>query len=148
MAVVDEDEAQLRVQLGLEGLALEDALEPVQQVERVPDGRDVLEGAIDELLHPLLEVRDAHVELDVVTVERVVGVVQEAVVLGAEVALDGRELLHERLHPLQLVLGQDRELVDRREHVDQLRETAAEEVELAEDLHLVERKPETRAGVR
>lgn len=43
-AVVLEDDRQLRVQVGLEGLALEHRLEAPQQLEGVLDGGDVLEA--------------------------------------------------------------------------------------------------------
>eukprot|EP00968_Pinguiococcus_pyrenoidosus_P007308 scaffold486_cov254-Pinguiococcus_pyrenoidosus.AAC.1 len=134
LAVVEEDDVELGVQVALERLALQDGLELVQQLEAVLDGRDVLEALVDELLEAALQVADLHVELDVVAVELVVVVVQQVVAAQLEVLDDRVEHVDELLDAFQLVLAQRAELVDGAEHVDELDDAAAEEIELAEDL--------------
>ena len=81
---------------------------------------------------------DVGVELEVVAVELVEGEVEKLVRLALEVAHDAPEVSHQTLHALEVVAGEGGELLDRREHVDQLLYAPAEEVELAEDDILVE----------
>jgi hypothetical protein len=57
LAVVLEDDVQLRVQVALEALSLQDALKLAQQLQRVLDGGDVLEAQVDEVLQRRLQVR-------------------------------------------------------------------------------------------
>mmetsp|Transcript_17790 Transcript_17790/g.60027 ORF Transcript_17790/g.60027 Transcript_17790/m.60027 type:complete len:645 (-) Transcript_17790:418-2352(-) len=139
-AVVLEDDVELGVEVALQRLPLQDGLELVQQIERILDGGDVLKRLVDKMLQQRLQVRDLDVELDVVPVELVVVVVEQVVPLLPEVAHDGVEVVDELLHALELVVRERLELVDGGEHVDELDDAAAEEVELAEDLHLVEIK--------
>ena len=129
-----EDDHEFGVQVRPEVLAVQDRLVLLQEPERLLDARDALEGAVDEVLERRLELADAHVELDVVAVELVRVVVQQVVLLLFELRDDLVEDDEQRLHALELVVDEGVELLDRREHVDQLDDAPAEEVELAEDL--------------
>mmetsp|Transcript_6230 Transcript_6230/g.12947 ORF Transcript_6230/g.12947 Transcript_6230/m.12947 type:complete len:313 (+) Transcript_6230:11590-12528(+) len=104
-SIVLEDDVELAVQVGLEGLALEDGLELVKQVEGVLNRSDILERHVDKLLESALEIVDLHIKLDVVAVELVVVVVEEVVRLGSELLLDLVKAVDEVLHALKLVLG-------------------------------------------
>ena len=71
---------------------------------------------------------------------RVVVVRQEVVLLCLEVLDYLVKLFNQALHALHLVRGQRLELVDSREHIDELVDPPAEEIKLAEDLRLAEIK--------
>ena len=136
--VVVEDDHELGVEVRAQVLAVQDALVLLEQREALLDARDALERAVDEVLQRRLELGDAHVELDVVAVELVRVVVEQVVPLRLELRDDLVENDEQRLHALELVLGERVELLHRREHVDQLDDAPAEQVELAEDLRLRE----------
>mmetsp|Transcript_14323 Transcript_14323/g.34907 ORF Transcript_14323/g.34907 Transcript_14323/m.34907 type:complete len:222 (+) Transcript_14323:3726-4391(+) len=118
-AVVLEDDHVLVVQVLLERLALQDALELAQQVQRVLRAGDVLERAVDEPLQRHLQVVDVDVELEEIAVELVLGVVQQIVGLALEVVGDFEKVLDHLLEAIDVrVLGEGGELVNRGEHVD------------------------------
>mmetsp|Transcript_23248 Transcript_23248/g.48265 ORF Transcript_23248/g.48265 Transcript_23248/m.48265 type:complete len:321 (-) Transcript_23248:1451-2413(-) len=110
--VILEDDVELGVKVRLKGLTLKNCLKLVKQVEGLLDGNDVLEGLVDELLKGTLKVRDANIELDIITVKLVVVVVKEVVRLGAELLLNLVETIDERFHPLKFVLRERRELLN------------------------------------
>jgi hypothetical protein len=60
LTVVLEDDVQLRVQVALEALTLQDGLKLLQQAQRVLDGGDVLEVLVDELLQAGFQLGDLH----------------------------------------------------------------------------------------
>ena len=113
-------------------------LQLLEHAEGVLGRGDVLEGGVDEALQRALELVDVGVELEVVAVELVEREVEQLVRLPLEVDDDRPEVGHEAVHPLEVVPRERRELLDGREHVDELLDAAAEEVELAEDHVLVE----------
>jgi hypothetical protein len=133
-----EDDAELRVEVVAQRLPLQDGGEAFEQRQRVLDVGDAAEALVHELLQQRLQLGDLHVELDAVAVERVVAVVQQVVLLLLQGLQHAREVEAHVVHALQLVRGQRLELPHRREQVDQLDDAPAEEVELAEDRHLVE----------
>mmetsp|Transcript_2860 Transcript_2860/g.7980 ORF Transcript_2860/g.7980 Transcript_2860/m.7980 type:complete len:422 (+) Transcript_2860:3481-4746(+) len=104
--VVVEDHRELRLQVGPQALALQDALELVQELQRGLDGGDGLEGLVDELPEVALQVRDPHVEFHVVAVEAVVVEVEEVVALDLELLQDLLEGPHQGLHAVEAVLGE------------------------------------------
>ncbi len=82
-----------------------------------------------------------HGKLDEVTLKHSVGVVEEVVSLALEVVdelVEGRAQIG--LEVIDLLALQRTELLDGREHVDELLETALELAEVVEDEVLVERK--------
>ena len=99
---------------------------------------DGLEALVDEALQRALELVDVGVELEVVAVELVHREVEQLVRLALELGDDAPEVGHQALHALQVVPGEGRELLHRGEHVHQLLDPTAEEIELAEDRVLVE----------
>ena len=75
-SVVMKDHNVLRVEIRLQGLALQDRLELLEEVQRVLGARDVFEARVDEALQRGLELGHVHVEFKEVPVESVAGVVQ------------------------------------------------------------------------
>ena len=60
LTVVLEDDVQLRIQVTLQALALEDGLELLQQTQGVLDGCDVLEILVDKTLQTSLQLSDLY----------------------------------------------------------------------------------------
>ena len=57
-AVILKNDVELRVEVALQRLALEDRLERRQQPQAIFDGRDVLKTLVDEVLERAFQVRD------------------------------------------------------------------------------------------
>lgn len=93
-----------------------------------------MELIFDVLLKFSLDGADINVEFDEVTIEQVLVVVKEFVVLLLELHDEVVELLENRFNVLKVVLLESLELLDGTEQVNELLNTAAEEFELAEDL--------------
>ena len=91
-------------------------------------------------IHIIWKLSYLDIELDVVTIKFIVVVVQQVVTLQLELLHDLMELLNQLLHAFQLILGQGVELINRTEHINKLDHSSAKQVELAKDLHFVERK--------
>mmetsp|Transcript_39932 Transcript_39932/g.120716 ORF Transcript_39932/g.120716 Transcript_39932/m.120716 type:complete len:253 (+) Transcript_39932:1126-1884(+) len=136
--VVAEDDGELGLELCAEALALQDALELIQQLQGPFDGSHRVERVLDKLPEAVLQVRDAVVELHVVAVEPVLLEIEHVVLLRLEREQDRLEILHQLLHAVEAMLGQRGELLNRLKHVDQLEHTPAEQVEPAENQCLAE----------
>jgi hypothetical protein len=74
------------------------------------------------------------VEHNEVTIEHVVAVVEEFVVLLSEEPFALVEVVEDWLDALQVVLGENLELLNGSEELDELGDTSAEEIEATEDL--------------
>ena len=81
-----------------------------------------------------LHAGNINVEFDEITVELVVTVLQESVVLALELLDEFIEFLNNFVNVLKVVLLKSSELLDGAEKVDQLANTSLEEVEAAENL--------------
>jgi len=126
------------VQVALQVVSVEDGLELTEKFERVLDVRDNFEVGVDVLLQRGLNRGDVHIKLDEITVECVIVEIEELVVLLFEGVHEGLEGDNNRLDVLQVVLLEGLELLDGREKFLQLGDSAAEQVELAENLGGVE----------
>jgi hypothetical protein len=136
--VVVEQQGVLLLKVVAEVVTLQDTVELAQELERILDVGDVLEVRVDVVLQLSLNSGDIGLELDEITVECVVVELKELVVLLLE-ASDGRvEGLGDRGNVLQVVLLEGLELLDGAEELHELANTAAEQIELAEDLGRVE----------
>jgi len=104
-AVVHENDIELRLQVTLERIALENALEAAEHLERPVNGSDGLERHVNERLQVLLQLANLYVELNIVTVKFVVLKVQKVVALALEILDDLPETSCDELHALQLAVG-------------------------------------------
>ena len=68
------------------------------------NGRNVLKRVINKLLHAPLQVRYFDAELDEVSIELVVVIIEQIMIPGTKLLLDLHELIDQRLHPFQLIL--------------------------------------------
>jgi len=82
--VVMEDHSKLQIKVSLQLLTLEDGLEPVEQIKGALDRCNRLEGLVDELSQAILEVGNANIEIDIVSVEGVAVEIKEVVPLARE----------------------------------------------------------------
>ena len=113
---------------------MQDGLELSQQLERVFDACDILEVSVDVFLQLGLDSADVGLELNEVTVEDVVHEVKQFVRLLFELPGGGLEDGDDGLDILKVVLLKGLELLDSSEQLDQLANTAREQVEFAKDL--------------
>jgi len=132
--VVDEHRVVLLVETSLKVLSVKDALEFAEQFKGLLDVLGLLELIFNVLLEFSLNGTDINVELDEVTIEQVLVVVKEFVVLLLELHHEVIELLEDGLNILKVVLLKSLELLNSTKQVNELLHTAAEEFELAEDL--------------
>ena len=137
--VILEDHHVLVVEVLLQALALENRLKLTQEQQGLLGTGDVLEGGVDEILQLCLEIVNVDVELQKVAIVLVLGVIQQVVRLALELVGDNEKPLDHPVHPVDGVrLRQSVELVNRREHVDELVQALGEELEFGEDLLEVE----------
>ena len=134
LTVLLEQVVVLGLEAGFERVSVENALEFSEETERINDGGDAGERLVDVVLEEGLDVGDIDVELNKVTVESVVSVLQESVVLVLELGHVLVEGVQDGLDVLQVVLLEGLELLDGREEVDEFGHSAAEQVESAENL--------------
>eukprot|EP00967_Tisochrysis_lutea_P046109 scaffold55939_cov30-Tisochrysis_lutea.AAC.1 len=126
--------------LKIGGVVGEDDHELGFEVERkcVLGRRDVLERLIDEALKGRLKLVDIGVELQVVAIELIHLEIKQVIRLALEVRDNLEEARHEALETFKVVVRECGELLNRREHVDELLHAAAEQVKLSKDYVLVE----------
>ena len=123
----------------LEVLSVEDGTELAKQTQRVLDVDDVREVAVNVGSEVGLDAAHINVKLDEVTIKGIILVVKERMVdLAAESVDVLVEGVHNRLDVLEIVLLKGLELADCAEELNELADTTAEQVELAEDLGGVE----------
>ena len=134
-----EESTVLVLEAVLEVVSVEDAAEFAEQTQRVLNVGWVHEVGIDVGGQLGLDTGHVHVEFDEITIKGVVLVVEERVSdLCTERAHVDIEGINDGLDVFKVVLLEGLELADSAEKVDKLANTAAEEIELAENLGLVE----------
>lgn len=144
--VVNENRVVFLVKASLKILSVEDALELTEQLKGFLNVLSLLELIFNVLLKLSLDGTDMNVEFNEVTIEQILVVVEELVVLFLELGDEVVELLEDRFDVLKVMLLESLELLDSTEQVNELLNTAAEEFELAEDL--VGREVKLFSGLR
>lgn len=125
-SVVVEEDGVLGVQAVSEVVSVEDRLELSEKLQRIFDAGDDLEVLVDVVLQLGLDGGYANIELDEVSVEGVVAVVEQLVVLLPEGRLVLVEGLQDWSNTLQIVLRERLELLDGAEELDELGHSPAE----------------------
>jgi hypothetical protein len=133
-SVVVEQDVVLRVEAVSEVVSVKDRLELSEELEGVLNAGDDLEVLVDVVLKLSLDGGNTDVEHNEVTIEHVVAVVEELVVLLSEELLALVEVVEDWLDAFQVVPGQDLELLDGSEELNELGDTSAEQIEATEDL--------------
>jgi hypothetical protein len=134
ITVVLEEDGVLGVKSILQVVSVEDRLEFSQELEGVRDAGDNIKVLVNVDLELSLDGRNTNVELNEISIEEIVAVVQESVVLSLELLDAFVELTHDWLNIFKVVLLKGLELLDGSEKINELGDSSAEEVELTEDL--------------
>lgn len=134
ISVVLEQDGVLGVKSILQVVSVEDRLEFSQELEGVRDAGDNIKVLVNVDLELSLDGRNTNVELNEISIEEIVAVVQESVVLSLELLDAFVELTHDWLNIFKVVLLKGLELLDGSEKINELGDSSAEEVELTEDL--------------
>jgi hypothetical protein len=124
----------LVIESGLEIASVEDLFKLPEEFVGVFDAGDDLEVVVDVVLELRLNSGDSYIELYVVSVEGVVVVLQQFVVLLPELHYVLLKVIQNRLDSFEVVLLQSLELLDGPEQFNQLGNSSAEQVETAENL--------------
>mmetsp|Transcript_13186 Transcript_13186/g.38881 ORF Transcript_13186/g.38881 Transcript_13186/m.38881 type:complete len:307 (+) Transcript_13186:3818-4738(+) len=128
----------LGVKIVLQALTLQDLAELHEHLQRRFGRRDVLKRRVNIRLQRRLELVNVGKKFEIVTIELVGGKVEEVVRLALEIGDHREEIVHQPIHPLEVVLGEHSELVDGRKEIDQLLDAPMEKGELAENHILIE----------
>jgi hypothetical protein len=134
VSVLLEEQVVFGLEAILERRSVEDALELAEETERVNNVGNVGEVLVDVVLEEGLNVRDVDVKFDEITVEAVVTVFEETMVLRLELLDVSSEDIKDGLDVLKVVLLEGLELLDSAEQVNELGDTSAEKVEASKDL--------------
>ena len=134
ISVVLEEDGVLGVKSILQVVSVEDRLEFSQELEGIRDAGDNIKVLVNVDLELSLDGRNTNVELNEISIEEIVAVVQESVVLSLELLDAFVELTHDWLDIFKVVLLKGLELLDGSEKINELGDSSAEEVELTEDL--------------
>jgi len=134
ISVVLEQDGVLGVKSILQVVSVEDRLEFSQELEGVRDAGDNIKVLVNVDLELSLDGRNTNVELNEISIEEIVAVVQESVVLSLELLDAFVELTHDWLNIFKVVLLKGLELLDGSKKINELGDSSAEEVELTEDL--------------
>jgi len=134
ISVVLEQDGVLGVKSILQVVSVEDRLEFSQELEGVRDAGDNIKVLVNVDLELSLDGRNTNVELNEISIEEIVAVVQESVVLSLELLDAFVELTHDWLNIFKVVLLKGLELLDGSEKINELGDSSTEEVELTEDL--------------
>lgn len=134
ISVVLEEDGVLGVKSILQVVSMEDRLEFSQELEGIRDAGDNIKVLVNVDLELSLDGRNTNVELNEISIEEIVAVVQESVVLSLELLDAFVELTHDWLNIFKVVLLKGLELLDGSEKINELGDSSAEEVELTEDL--------------
>ena len=113
---------------------MENTLEFSKEVQRSLDVGDDLKVLVNVLLELGFNGGNINLEVDEISVESVACRVKKLVVLFLEHGHELVEVLKDWLDAFQVVLLESLELLDGREEVDEFGDSAAEEVESAENL--------------
>ena len=134
ISVVLEEDGVLGVKSILQVVSMEDRLEFSQELEGIRDAGDNIKVLVNVDLELSLDGRNTNVELNEISIEEIVAVVQESMVLSLELLDAFVELTHNWLNIFKVVLLKGLELLDGSEKINELGDSSAEEVELTEDL--------------
>lgn len=134
ISVVLEEDRVLRVKTIFQVISMEDRLEFSQELEGIRDACDNIKVLVNVDLELSLDGRYTNVEFNEISIEEIVAVVQESVVLSLELLDTFVELTHDWLNIFKVVLLKGLELLDGSKKINQLRDSSAKEVELTEDL--------------
>jgi len=134
ISVVLEQDGVLGVKSILQVVSVEDRLEFSQELEGVRDAGDNIKVLVNVDLELSLDGRNTNVELNEISIEEIVAVVQKSVVLSLELLDAFVELTHDWLNIFKVVLLKGLELLDGSKKINELGDSSAEEVELTEDL--------------
>jgi len=134
ISVVLEQDGVLGVKSILQVVSVEDRLEFSQELEGVRDAGDNIKVLVNVDLELSLDGRNTNVELNEISIEEIVAVVQKSVVLSLELLDAFVELTHDWLNIFKVVLLKGLELLDGSEKINELGDSSTEEVELTEDL--------------
>jgi hypothetical protein len=134
VTVLLEEQVVLGLEAVLERRSVEDALELAEESEGDNQVGDVGELLVNVVSEVSLDVGDVNVEFDEISVELVVTVLQESVVLALELLDIRGEFVNNVADVLKVVLLKSLELLDGAEEVNQLANTSPEKVEATEDL--------------
>jgi hypothetical protein len=134
VTVLLEEQVVFRLKSVLERGSVEDALKFTEKSEGDDQVADVGELVVDVLSEVSLHVGDIDVEFNEITVELVVTVLKESVVLSLEFLNVASEFINNVADVLEVVLLKSLELLDGAEEVNQLANTSLEEVEATKDL--------------
>jgi len=134
ISVVLEQDGVLGVKSILQVVSVEDRLEFSQELEGVRDACDNIKVLVNVDLELSLDGRNTNVELNEISIEEIVAVVQKSVVLSLELLDAFVELTHDWLNIFKVVLLKGLELLDGSEKINELGDSSTEEVELTEDL--------------
>jgi hypothetical protein len=113
---------------------MEDRLEFSQELEGIRDAGDNIKVLVNVNLELSLDGRNTNIELNEISIEEIVAVVQESVVLSLELLDTFVELTHDWFNIFKVVLLKGLELLNGSEKINELGNSSAEEVELSEDL--------------
>jgi hypothetical protein len=132
--IVVEEDGILRVNAVAEVITLKDSLELSEELEGIFNAGNHFEVFIDVALELCLHGGYVHIELNEITIEGVIVEVKKSVILLLESAHIALELIDDAANVLKVVLLEGTELLDSAKELNELRNSAAEEVKLAEDL--------------
>jgi len=113
---------------------MEDRLEFSQELEGIRDAGDNIKVLVNVDLELSLDGRNTNIELNEISIEEIVAVVQESVVLSLELLDTFVELTHDWFNIFKVVLLKGLVLLNGSEKINELGNSSAEEVELSEDL--------------
>ena len=134
VAVVLEQDRILGVETVLEVVSVQDRLELSQKFKGIRDACDVVEILVDVELELSLNGRNTYIELNKISIKKIVAVIEESVVLSLELSDALIELVDNWLNSFKIVLLKSLELLNGSEKINELGNSSAEEVELSEDL--------------
>jgi hypothetical protein len=84
---------------------------------------------VNELPQVALEVADTYIEFNIISVKSIGVEIQKIMALDLELYQYLPKVFYQSLHSVEAVLGQGGKLVNRLKHVNQLVDTAAEQIE-------------------
>jgi len=134
LLIVSEDTVVLGVEAILKALSVQDGFKLPKELKSLLNVLSLLELLINVFLKLSFNSADINIELNKVTIERVLSIIKQLVVLILELVDNFLKFVQNWLDILKLVHTKGLELLDGAEQFNELSDTSAEEVEFSKDL--------------